>query len=236
MVLLILRLKSGVPRKIPERVLPTHFEICRYSGLKWKVRNQSRCLGTSFWRTSRSRFYCHVISLLWKTRTLFPVGRTVDLFRNEIMIQITVAWSWFCWKEVNKVERTAKSGDGKGRRTRSAIQFRKLYLPAERKEDTFQLDAEDRKAIEDLHCLQINEWIKWANVDRKLYLLATNFWPPLEPRKEEEADVVMFVVCAIEAQSCWTDKELIAGFSWDLGLKDQVLASWYMQLHQHSLI
>src|SRR6187402_1144335 len=70
-------------------------------------------------------------------------------------------------KKINKVERTAKSGDAKAKKELATlVQYRDTLL-AGKNARSLKLDAEDKKAIEDLQLLTDKPVIYVANVDEE---------------------------------------------------------------------
>jgi len=68
-------------------------------------------------------------------------------------------------KKINKVERTAKSGDAKAKKELATLVAYRDVLLAGKNARTLTMDAEDKKAIEDLQLLTDKPVIYVANVD-----------------------------------------------------------------------
>jgi GTP-binding protein YchF len=98
------------------------------------------------------------------------------------------------------VERAAKSGDAKMKKELATLQVYQQALLSGKNARSVQMDAEDKKAIEDIQLLTDKPVIYVANVDEASIHTGNKYVEALKENvKAEGADVVM-VCAAIEAQ------------------------------------
>jgi len=103
-------------------------------------------------------------------------------------------------KKIAKVERAAKSGDAKMKKELATLQVYQQALLSGKNARSVQMDAEDKKAIEDIQLLTDKPVIYVANVDEASIHTGNKYVEALKENvKAEGADVVM-VCAAIEAQ------------------------------------
>ncbi|MCX8490864.1 MAG: DUF933 domain-containing protein, partial [Cyclobacteriaceae bacterium] len=110
-------------------------------------------------------------------------------------------------KKINKVERTAKSGDAKSKKELGTLTAYRDTLLAGKNARSLQVDAEDKKAIEDLLLLTDKPVIYVANVDEKSIHTGNNHVEALRKLVKQEGAEVVLVCAAIEAQIAELESE-----------------------------
>jgi ribosome-binding ATPase len=110
-------------------------------------------------------------------------------------------------KKISKVERTARSGDAKAKKELATLIAYRDTLLAGKNARTLKMDAEEKKAIEDIQLLTDKPVIYVANVDEASLLKGNKYVDALkELVKDEEAEVVV-ISAAIEAQIAELESE-----------------------------
>jgi GTP-binding protein YchF len=202
------RLKILEDLVAPERVLPTTFEFVDIAGLV-KGASKGEGLGNQFLANIREvDAIAHVVRC-FENDNIIHVGGKVDPIADKEIIDTELQLRDLdsVEKKINKVERTAKSGDVKAKKELAAlVQFKEALL-AGKNARSVSMDAEDRRAIEDLQLLTDKPVIYVANVDEQSIHTGNKFVDALKNLvKDEEADVVM-VCAAIEAQIAELENE-----------------------------
>jgi GTP-binding protein YchF len=103
-------------------------------------------------------------------------------------------------KKISKVERTAKSGDAKAKKELATLVQYKETLLAGKNARSLKLDAEDKKAIEDLQLLTDKPVIYVANVEEESVNTGNKHVEALRNLVKDEGAEVVVVSAAIEAQ------------------------------------
>ena len=192
----------------PQKVLPTTFEFVDIAGLV-KGASKGEGLGNQFLANIREvDAIAHVVRC-FENDNIIHVGGKVDPIADKEIIDTELQLKDLdsVEKKISKVERTAKSGDAKSKKELAAlVQFKEALL-AGKNARAVVMDAEDRKAIEDIQLLTDKRVIYVANVDEKSIHTGNKYVDALKKLvKDEEADVVM-VCAAIEAQIAELDNE-----------------------------
>ena len=192
----------------PQRVLPTTFEFVDIAGLV-KGASKGEGLGNQFLANIREvDAIAHVVRCFENENIIHVAGKVDPVGDKEVIdTELQLRDLDSVEKKINKVERTAKSGDAKAKKELTVLTAYKETLSAGKNARTLKMDAEDKKAIEDLQLLTDKPVIYVANVDEVAIHKGNKFVDALkELVKEEEAEVV--VVCAaIEAQIAELESE-----------------------------
>lgn len=220
------RLKILADLVNPERVLPTSFEFVDIAGLV-KGASKGEGLGNQFLANIREvDAIAHVVRCFENENIIHVSGKVDPVGDKEVIdIELQLRDLDSVEKKINKVERTAKSGDVKAKKELATLNAYKEVLQAGKNARTLKMDAEDKKAIEDLQLLTDKPVIYVANVDEGAIHTGNKFVDALkELVKDEEAEVV--VVCAaIEAQIAELESEEDrAVFLEEYGLKESGLS------------
>jgi hypothetical protein len=192
----------------PQRVLPTTFEFVDIAGLV-KGASKGEGLGNQFLANIREvDAIAHVVRCFENENIIHVAGKVDPVGDKEVIdTELQLRDLDSVEKKISKVERTAKSGDAKAKKELAVLTAYKDTLSAGKNARTLRMDAEDKKAIEDLQLLTDKPVIYVANVDESAIHTGNKFVDALKDLvKEEEAEVV--VVCAaIEAQIAELESE-----------------------------
>lgn len=192
----------------PQRVLPTTFEFVDIAGLV-KGASKGEGLGNQFLANIREvDAIAHVVRCFENENIIHVAGKVDPVGDKEVIdTELQLRDLDSIEKKISKVERTAKSGDAKAKKELAVLVAYKDTLSAGKNARTLKMDAEDKKAIEDLQLLTDKPVIYVANVDEAAIHTGNKFVDALRDLvKEEEAEVV--VVCAaIEAQIAELESE-----------------------------
>jgi len=210
----------------PQKVIPTTFEFVDIAGLV-KGASKGEGLGNQFLANIREvDAIAHVVRCFENDNIIHVDGKINPVSDKEIIdTELQLKDLESVEKKINKVERTAKSGDAKARKELATLQLYRDTLTAGKNARTLKVDAEDKKAVEDLLLLTDKPVIYVANVDEASVHKGNKFVDALKNLvKEENAEVVM-VCAAIEAQIAELESlEDRAVFLEEYGLKESGLS------------
>ena len=185
----------------PQKVIPTSFEFVDIAGLV-KGASKGEGLGNQFLANIREvDAIAHVVRC-FENDNIIHVANKVDPVGDKEVIDTELQLRDLdsVEKKISKVERTAKSGDAKAKKELATLIAYKENLQAGKNARSLIMDAEDKKAIEDLQLLTDKPVIYVANVDEGSIHTGNKFVDALrELVKGEQAEVVI-VCAAIEAQ------------------------------------
>jgi GTP-binding protein YchF len=209
----------------PQRVLPTTFEFVDIAGLV-KGASKGEGLGNQFLANIREvDAIAHVVRCFEDENIVHVSGKVDPVGDKEVIdTELQLKDLESVEKKISKVERTAKSGDAKAKKELVTLNAYRDTLLSGKNARTLILDAEDKKAIEDLQLLTDKPVIYVANVNESDIHTGNKHVDALKALvKEEEADVI--VVCAaIEAQIAELESEEDrAVFLDEYGLKESGL-------------
>jgi ribosome-binding ATPase len=209
----------------PQRVLPTTFEFVDIAGLV-KGASKGEGLGNQFLANIREvDAIAHVVRCFEDENIVHVSGKVDPVGDKEVIdTELQLKDLESVEKKISKVERTAKSGDAKAKKELVTLIAYRDTLLSGKNARTLIVDAEDKKAIEDLQLLTDKPVIYVANVNESDIHTGNKHVDALKALvKEEEADVI--VVCAaIEAQIAELESEEDrAVFLDEYGLKESGL-------------
>ena len=220
------RLKILAELVNPERVLPTSFEFVDIAGLV-KGASKGEGLGNQFLANIREvDAIAHVVRCFENENIIHVAGKVDPVSDKEVIdIELQLRDLDSVEKKINKVERTAKSGDAKTKKELATLIAYQETLKAGKNARTLKMDVEEKKAIEDLQLLTDKPVIYVANVDEGSIHTGNKFVDALKNLvKEEDAEVVI-VCAAIEAQIAELESEEDrAVFLDEYGLKESGLS------------
>ncbi len=192
----------------PQKVIPTTFEFVDIAGLV-KGASKGEGLGNQFLANIREvDAIAHVVRCFDNDNIIHVDGK-VDPISDKGIIDTELQLKDLesVEKKISRVERTAKSGDAKAKKELAILLAYKEGLIAGKNARTVVVDAEDKKAVEDLQLLTDKPVIYVANVDEGSIHTGNKYVDALKNLvKEEEADVVI-VCAAIEAQIAELESE-----------------------------
>jgi GTP-binding protein YchF len=185
----------------PQKVVATTFEFVDIAGLV-KGASKGEGLGNQFLANIREvDAIAHVVRCFENDNIIHVDGRVNPVADKEIIdTELQLKDLESVEKKIAKVERAAKSGDVKMKKELTTLQAYQEALLSGKNARSVQMDAEDKKAIEDLQLLTDKPVIYVANVDEASIHTGNQYVEALKENvKSEGADVVM-VCAAIEAQ------------------------------------
>jgi ribosome-binding ATPase len=192
----------------PQKVLPTSFEFVDIAGLV-KGASKGEGLGNQFLANIREvDAIAHVIRCFENDNIIHVAGK-VDPVGDKGVIDIELQLKDLesVEKKVSKVERTAKSGDAKAKKELATLLAYRNTLLAGKNARSLVVDAEDKKAIEDLQLLTDKPVIYVANVDEASIHTGNKYVDALKELVKDEGAEVVMVCAAIEAQIAELESE-----------------------------
>lgn len=201
-----LRILEGLVN--PQKVLPTTFEFVDIAGLV-KGASKGEGLGNQFLANIREvDAIAHVVRC-FENDNIIHVDGKVDPVADKSIIDTELQLKDLesVEKKINRVERTAKSGDAKAKKEFATLMEYKTALLEGRNARSVQADAEDKKAIEDLQLLTDKPVIYVANVDEGSIHTGNKHVDALRKLVEQEGAEVVMVCAAIEAQIAELESE-----------------------------
>lgn len=185
----------------PQRVVPTTIEFVDIAGLV-KGASKGEGLGNQFLANIREvDAIAHVIRCFDNDNIVHVDGKVDPVADKEIIdIELQLKDLESIEKKIQRVERTAKSGDAKARKELDILQVYKAGLLEGKNARAIQVSKEDKLAVQDLQLLTAKPVIYVANVDEGSIIKGNAYVDALwECVKNEEAEVVV-ISAAIEAQ------------------------------------
>jgi ribosome-binding ATPase len=185
----------------PQKLVPTSFEFVDIAGLV-KGASKGEGLGNQFLANIREvDAIAHVVRCFENDNIIHVNGKVDPVGDKEIIdAELQLKDLESVEKKISKVERTAKSGDAKGKKELAVLQQFQSALLAGKNARTVKTDPEDRKAIEDLQLLTDKPVIYVANVDEGSVHTGNKFVDALKNLVKGEGAEVVMVCAAIEAQ------------------------------------
>ncbi len=210
----------------PQKLVPTSFEFVDIAGLV-KGASKGEGLGNQFLANIREvDAIAHVVRCFDNDNIIHVDGRVNPVADKEIIdTELQLRDLESVEKKISKVERTAKSGDVKGKKELTVLQLFQSALLSGKNARTVITDAEDRKAIEDLQLLTDKQVIYVANVDEGSVHTGNKYVEALKTHIKDEGAEVVMVCAAIEAQIAELEsKEDRDSFLDEYGLKESGLS------------
>jgi ribosome-binding ATPase len=192
----------------PQRVIPTTFEFVDIAGLV-KGASKGEGLGNQFLANIREvDAIAHVVRCFENDNIIHVSGKVDPVGDKEVIdTELQLKDLESVEKKISKVERTARSGDAKAKKELATLIAYRDTLLAGKNARTLKMDAEEKKAIEDIQLLTDKPVIYVANVDEASLLKGNKYVDALkELVKDEEAEVVV-ISAAIEAQIAELESE-----------------------------
>jgi len=192
----------------PQKVLPTAFEFVDIAGLV-KGASKGEGLGNQFLANIREvDAIAHVVRCFENDNIIHVAGKVDPVGDKEVIdIELQLRDLDSVEKKVAKVERTAKSGDAKAKKELATLLAYKETLQSGKNARSLVMDAEDKKAIEDLQLLTDKPVIYVANVDEGAIHTGNKHVEALKALVKQEGAEVVVVCAAIEAQIAELESE-----------------------------
>ena len=192
----------------PQKVIPTSFEFVDIAGLV-KGASKGEGLGNQFLANIREvDAIAHVVRCFENDNIIHVAGKVDPVGDKEVIdVELQLRDLDSVEKKISKVERTAKSGDAKAKKELATLIAYRDTLLAGKNARSLQVDAEDKKAIEDLQLLTDKPVIYVANVDEAAVNTGNRHVEALKALVKEEGAEVVMVCAAIEAQIAELESE-----------------------------
>ncbi|MBX2898699.1 MAG: redox-regulated ATPase YchF [Cyclobacteriaceae bacterium] len=192
----------------PQKVIPTSFEFVDIAGLV-KGASKGEGLGNQFLANIREvDAIAHVVRCFENDNIIHVAGKVDPVGDKEVIdVELQLKDLESVEKKISKVERTAKSGDAKAKKELATLIAYKETLLAGKNARSLQMDAEDKKAIEDLQLLTDKPVIYVANVDEASVTSGNQHVEALRALVKQEGAEVVVVCAAIEAQIAELESE-----------------------------
>lgn len=192
----------------PQKVMPTSFEFVDIAGLV-KGASKGEGLGNQFLANIREvDAIAHVVRCFENDNIIHVAGKVDPVGDKEVIdVELQLKDLESVEKKISKVERTAKSGDAKAKKELATLIAYKETLLAGKNARSLQVDAEDKKAIEDLQLLTDKPVIYVANVDEAAVNTGNKHVEALRALVKQEGAEVVVVCAAIEAQIAELENE-----------------------------
>jgi GTP-binding protein YchF len=192
----------------PQKVIPTTFEFVDIAGLV-KGASKGEGLGNQFLANIREvDAVAHVVRCFDNDNIIHVDGKIDPVADKEIIdTELQLRDLDSVEKKIAKTEKTAKGGDAKAKKELSVLQTYRDALQAGKNARSVKMDAEEKKAIEDLQLLTDKPVIYVANVDEGAIHTGNKHVDALRNLVKEEGAEVVIVCAAIEAQIAELDNE-----------------------------
>jgi ribosome-binding ATPase len=195
------RLKILTSLVNPQKVIPTSFEFVDIAGLV-KGASKGEGLGNQFLTNIREvDAIAHVVRCFENDNIIHVAGKVDPIGDKEVIdTELQLKDLESVEKKINKVERTAKSGDAKAKKELTALQAFQKVLLAGKNARAHVASSDELEAVADLHLLTIKPVIYVANVDEASVNTGNKYVDALKNLVKDEGAEVVVVCAAIEAQ------------------------------------
>lgn len=192
----------------PERTVPTIIEFVDIAGLV-KGASKGEGLGNKFLANIREvDAIIHVVRCFDDPNIVHVAGSVDPVFDKDVIdTELQIKDLESVDKKIQRVERTAKSGDAKAKKELASLQKFKSHLENGKNARSLDATEEDLEAVADLHLLTIKPVIYVANVDEASILTGNQFVEALKEHVKDENAQVIMVCAAIESQIAEMDDE-----------------------------
>jgi ribosome-binding ATPase len=210
----------------PQKILPTTIEFVDIAGLV-KGASKGEGLGNQFLANIREvDAIVHVVRCFDNDNIVHVDGRVNPVSDKEIIdTELQLKDLESVEKKINRLEKTAKSGDVKARKELAVVQRFKDTLLSGQNARSVQVSDEDWKALEDLQLLTAKPAVYVANVDEGSVLTGNQYVNQLVDLVKSENAEVVIISAAIEAQIAELDnQEDRQTFLKEYGLEESGLA------------
>jgi GTP-binding protein YchF len=185
----------------PQKVIPTSFEFVDIAGLV-KGASKGEGLGNQFLTNIREvDAIAHVVRCFENDNIIHVAGKVDPIGDKEVIdTELQLKDLESVEKKINKVERTAKSGDAKAKKELAALQAFQRVLQEGKNARAHKASEEELLAVADLQLLTIKPVIYVANVDEASVNTGNKHVDALKNLVKDEGAEVVMVCAAIEAQ------------------------------------
>lgn len=192
----------------PQRVLPTTFEFVDIAGLV-KGASKGEGLGNQFLANIREvDAIAHVVRCFDNDNIIHVDGKINPVSDKEIIdAELQLKDLESIDKKLNKVERTAKSGDAKAKKEFEALKKFKAAILEGKNIRSVDANEEELQSIEDLQLLTSKPVIYVANVDESSISTGNAYVAALKKAIEGEGAELVMISASIEAQIAELDND-----------------------------
>lgn len=185
----------------PQKVVPTSIEFVDIAGLV-KGASKGEGLGNQFLANIREvDAIVHVVRCFDNDNIVHVDGKVNPVSDKEIIdTELQLKDLESVDKKISRVERAAKSGDGKMKKELATLQEFRAALSEGRNARSVQVPEEDRIAVADLQLLTDKPVIYVANVDEGSVNTGNAYVEQLKAHVAAEGAQVVMISAAIEAQ------------------------------------
>lgn len=185
----------------PQKVVPTSIEFVDIAGLV-KGASKGEGLGNQFLANIREvDAIVHVVRCFDNDNIVHVDGKVNPVSDKEIIdTELQLKDLESVDKKISRVERAAKSGDGKMKKELATLQEFRAALSEGRNARSVQVPEEDRIAVADLQLLTDKPVIYVANVDEASVNTGNAYVEQLKAHVAAEGAQVVMISAAIEAQ------------------------------------
>jgi hypothetical protein len=210
----------------PQKVIPTVIEFVDIAGLV-KGASKGEGLGNQFLANIREvDAIVHVVRCFDNDNIVHVSGKVDPIDDKEIIdTELQLKDLDSVDKRIQRVERTAKSGDAKAKKELETLLKFKAHLEQGKNARSLDMDAESRSVIRDLQLLTDKPIIYVANVEETNVNTGNKWSDMLQKISDEEKAEMIIVSAAIEAQIAeFEDPEEKEMFLDEYGLKESGLS------------
>ena len=208
----------------PEKVIPTVIEFVDIAGLV-KGASKGEGLGNQFLSNIRSvDAIAHVIRCFEDENITHVAGSVDPVFDREVIeneLQLKDLES--VEKKISKLEKIAKSGDAKAKKTIADLEIIKAELEKGVSVRLMNCSEEQLLSVADLQLLTAKPVIYVSNIDENSLPQGNQFSEALKAAVKDEASQVILISGSIEAQIAELDKDEQQLFMEEYGLKESGL-------------
>ena len=208
----------------PQKVIPTTIEFVDIAGLV-KGASQGEGLGNQFLAHIREvDAIIHVIRCFADDNVVHVAGSVDPVFDKEIIDQeLQLKDLETIRKRIERVAKTAKSGDAKSKKAVEILKVYEAELEAGKNARSIDLLEADNPMLSDLYLLTAKPVIYVANVDESSIHTGNQYVEKLKAAIEGEQAEVILISAAIESQIAELDSEERPIFLEEYGMKESGL-------------
>jgi len=208
----------------PQKVIPTTIEFVDIAGLV-KGASKGEGLGNQFLAYIREvDAIIHVIRCFADDNVVHVAGSVDPVFDKEIIDdELQLKDLETVRKRIEKVAKTAKSGDTKARKALSVLKVYETELEAGKNARSVTLPEEDIQLLDDLYLLTDKPVIYLANVDENSMHSGNLYVEALKEAIEGEQAELIMVSASIESQIAELDPEERPLFLEEYGMQESGL-------------
>lgn len=185
----------------PERIVPTVIEIVDIAGLV-KGASKGEGLGNKFLANIRdTNAIIHVLRCFVDPNVVHVDG-SVNPIRDKETIDFELQLKDLesIEKKMQKIERSAKTGDKDAKREHELLSIFKKHMEQGKSARSTPLEGKDREVIDDIHLLTDKPVLYVCNVDEKSVTSGNEFTEKVKQAVKDEGAEVLLISAAIESE------------------------------------